>query len=96
MPKGPQGNVGPNDNGYINGLVRAAAVTLQAAIEIYCEGHYPHSNARLLPHLHPLATALRALAKTDKETARYANKTHDPVLFVPYEPPEENRHRWKE
>lgn len=91
---GPIGTNGPNDYGYINARVRMAARLLVGATELYCEGHYPHSNARELPHKHPLAKALRALAKVDKETAFYANTTHDPTLFAPYCPTEAAKHRW--
>lgn len=91
---GPIGSNGPNDYGYINIRVRQAADLLVRATKLYCEGHYPHSNARELPHKHPLAKALRALAKADKETAFYANTTHDPTLFAPYQPTEAAKHRW--
>jgi len=93
-PTGPTGNYGPNDLGYINCAVRRAAVEVQRAIYLYCEGHYPHSNARSIHRKHPLVKAIKALAKVDEETAAYANVQHDPKLFTPYEPPEENQHRW--
>jgi hypothetical protein len=91
---GCEGSYGANDDGYINAAVRRAAVILRGATDLWSEGHYAHSNARMMPAEHPLARALACLAETDKETARYANTTHDPALFAPHMPSEEAQHRW--
>lgn len=40
-----------------------------------------HSAARVVPSRHPLAGALKCLAKLDRETCEYANVKHDPDLF---------------
>jgi hypothetical protein len=92
---GATGSYGPNDFGYINGIVRQAAALLVTATDIWCEGHYPHSNARVMPPEHPLAVALSELAKTDKETAEYANRPHEPALFKPHLPTAEAQRRWE-
>ncbi len=93
-PVGATGSYGPNDNGYINGNVRRAADSIQNAIILWCEGHYPHSNARVIPDDHPLVLALHALAEVDQSTCEFANVPHDPALFTPYKPTEEAQHRW--
>ncbi len=91
---GPVGSCGPNDFGYMVHHVRKAADELVRATDLYSEGHYPHSNARKVPEDHPLAVALRALAKFDLQYAWYANLEHEPALFKPHEPTEEAMHRW--
>lgn len=35
------GSYGSNDIGFINMRVRKAAEELQAAVDLYCYGHYP-------------------------------------------------------
>jgi hypothetical protein len=94
MSAGPKGSYGPNDYGYINSCVRKAAQDIAYAINLYCEGHYPHSNARDIPNDHPLCIALTALAEADKQTAEYANLEHDPKLFEIYKPSEQAKNRW--
>lgn len=89
-----KGCYGPNDYGYINNSIREAAKNIQSAIYLYCEGHYPHSNAKDIESDHPLVVALENLCKIDIETCQYANKEHDVELFIPYKPPEENKYRW--
>lgn len=91
----PTGTHGPNDNGYINRCARKAAETIRMATYLWCEGHYPHSNARIIPEDHPLVKALEALAQIDKDTARFANLEHDPSLFLPHRPTEEALIRWE-
>jgi hypothetical protein len=85
---------GPNDHGYMVAAVRQAAERLKWASELYCEGHYPHSNAKDMPDDHPIARALKALAEFDKETCHFHNVEHDPILFEPHKPTEEAKHRW--
>ena len=92
--KGQGGSYGSNDMGYMVAAVRLAAEKLQRASWLYSEGHYPHSDARDMPEDHPIAIALRALAAFDKDHCHYYNKEHDPALFEPYKPPEENKHRF--
>ena len=91
---GPPGPFGPNDSGYINELVRRAAGLLTRATELYCQGHYPHSNARDIPAEHGLCRALAALADVDSNTACFANRTPEPALFEPCRPTEADKHRW--
>jgi hypothetical protein len=91
---GIKGSCGPNDNGYINVNIRDAAKSLRGASELWSEGHYPHSNAKVMPDDHPIAKALAALAEVDKATAWFANTTHDPELFKPHVPSEQAQHRW--
>ena len=71
---------GPNDNGYINEHVRAAAKHITIAIDLYCFGHYGASNQQI-PDDHGLVIALNALKLVDIDTAPYANTAHDPSLF---------------
>ncbi len=91
---GPIGSYGPNDLGYLNTAIRRAADILVQASELWSEGHYPHSNAKVMPEWHPIARALDELRKTDLETAQYANIKHDPKLFAPYVPSIKNQTRW--
>ena len=91
---GVKGTYGPNDNAYIDNCVRRAAKQLVDASVIYSDGHYAHSNARELPEQHPLRLALNVLADHDKDICEFANAEHDPVLFAPYAPSEEDKHRW--
>jgi hypothetical protein len=92
---GIAGTFGPNDDGYINQLVRLAAANLRKASDLWSEGHYAHSNARVMPQDHPLARALAALAEVDRDTASHANTVHDPALFIPHLPSEAAQHRWE-
>ena len=92
--KGAPGMYGPNDLGYINLGLRLCAHQLVSLTRLYSEGHYAHSNAKLIPQDHPLVVALKALEQLDKETAPYANKPHEPTLFEPYKPSIENQTRW--
>jgi hypothetical protein len=92
--KGPVGKYGPNDYGYLNYQIREAADILVGASTLWSEGHYPHSNAKVMPDDHPIAVALRELAKVDEQTAIYANLEPDPNLFKPYVPSKENQTRW--
>jgi len=86
--------MGPNDYGYINQHVRKAAAEIKHAMEIWCEGHYAHSNAKSIPWDHPLVKALSALSDVDFDTAGYDNKEHDPSLFARHQPTEAAMHRW--
>lgn len=89
-----KGFYGPNDDGYIDNAIREAAKILVRASEIWSEGHYPHSNAKVMPETHSIAKALKELAECDKELAQYANKEHDPKLFEPHMPSEDAQNRW--
>lgn len=89
-----KGAYGPNDFGYINNLLREAAKKLVGCTYIWSEGHYPHSNARVMPASHPLKRALDCLAEVDLETAEYANVEHQPELFQEHKPSEQAQHRW--
>lgn len=91
---GLSGTYGPNDNGYLCLGIREAAKRLVACSELWSEGHYPHSNAKVMSVNHPIATALAALCSLDEEIAVYANEEHDPSLFEPYQPSKENMTRW--
>lgn len=91
---GIAGTHGPNDNGYLNLIIRRAAKELVSASSLWSEGHYPHSNARVMPENHHIALALKHLAEMDKETAEYANVKHAPKLFEPYVPSVANQTRW--
>jgi hypothetical protein len=85
---------GPNDYGYIDQEIRNAARLLRCAAEIYSQGHYPHSNARVVSADHPLRICLQQLSILDQEMASYANCTHNPDLFKVYDPPLEDQFRW--
>lgn len=85
---------GPNDGGYMVDKIRKAAELIVRATDLYCEGHYAHSNARDIPQDHPFVRALEQLALFDKENAQYANHDHDPKLFEPHRPTEEAKNRW--
>ena len=93
-PIGVTGSYGPNDNGYLCVGIRSAAKILKSCSELWSEGHYPHSNAKVMPENHPLAIALKELSKIDVEICEFANKTHDPELFKIYIPSLENQTRW--
>uniref|UniRef100_A0A6M3IFZ7 Uncharacterized protein n=1 Tax=viral metagenome TaxID=1070528 RepID=A0A6M3IFZ7_9ZZZZ len=88
------GTYGPNDNGYLCCGIRKAAAQLVSCSELWSEGHYPHSNARIMPEDHPIAVALAALANLDCQIAAYNNVSHDPRLFSPYMPSYASQHRW--
>lgn len=90
----PKGKLGPNDGGYIHNSVVAACKSIKAAQELYSQGHYPHSNARLISEKHPMRLIMDELAKLDIEYAFYANKKPDSELFKTYEPPIEDQRRW--
>lgn len=92
--QGPVGYYGPNDTGYMTLSVEAAAKTIKAATRLYSEGHYPHSNARLVPDDHPLAVALHHLGECHKQNCHHGNVEHDPEMFKPYVPSVENQTRW--
>lgn len=94
LTHGPIGTYGPNDSAYINKLIREAAQLLVNATYIFCEGHYPHSNARDIPANHPLCLALAALAEVDQETARFANELPWSPLFAPHRPTDDAKNRW--
>jgi len=93
-PTGTFGSYGPNDRGYLCIGIRNAAQQLVMCSSLWSEGHYAHSNARVMPKDHPIAVALSELAKLDKEVAVYNNTTHDPKLFEPYVPSLKNQARW--
>lgn len=94
MLEGVTGLYGPNDYGYMNLCIRRAAKQIQDAITLYCEGHYAHSNARIIPQSHPLVESLKMLKIADEQTCEYANEKHEEKLFIPYTPPLENQTRW--
>lgn len=89
-----EGGFGPNDRGYLCFTIRSAAKTLVEASELWSEGHYPHSNARVMPWDNQIAIALSALSDLDSNIAVYANLAHDPRLFLPYVPSIEAQTRW--
>jgi hypothetical protein len=94
VKEGVIGSYGPNDTGYMVGCVREAAKRLYRATDLYCEGHYAHSNARQIPDDHPIVRAMKCLEEFDKEFAHYANQKHDPDLFRPHQPTEKAMKRW--
>ena len=91
---GVEGLYGPNDGGYIHTRLVAAAKELKDAQILYSQGHYAHSNAKIIPNDHPLRVAMEELAKLDKEYAQHANKEPNKELFSTYEPPHEDTIRW--
>jgi hypothetical protein len=93
-PLGEVGLYGPNDNGYLTLGCREAARILVRCSELWSEGHYPHSNAKVMPSDHPIAVALTALAIHDQSICVCANEAHYAELFKPYCPSEEAQTRW--
>lgn len=91
---GVRGFCGPNDGGYIHDAITKAATHLKAAMELYSQGHYPHSNAKVIPQDHPFRDIMNRLAELDNEYARFANKEPNPEFFSVYEPPYEDTIRW--
>ena len=91
---GVKGSYGPNDGGYINNAVREAAKQIKRAQELYSQGHYPHSNARLISKDHALSIALFALKVEDEQGCKMANREHDEELFSDYVPSKEDQTRW--
>ena len=89
-----KGRYEPNDDGYINDNVRAAAKHIAKAIHIYCEGHYAHSNAKDIPEGHPLVTIMNHLRELDEDTAEMANREYDPKLFKIHKPSKKAKTRW--
>lgn len=89
-----KGRYQPNDEGFINDHVRAAAEHIRKAIHVYCEGHYAHSNAKDIPSDHELVEVLKRLEQLDKDTAEHANRTHDSKLFKVHKPTQKAKTRW--
>jgi hypothetical protein len=91
---GVQGSYGINDGGYIHARVCSCAKELKKAQEIFSQGHYAHSNAKVISENHPLRIAMEQLSILDKHYAEFANKLADEDLFSTYEPLEEDVTRW--
>lgn len=91
---GVKGSFGANDFGYIHQRVVNCANELKKAQELYSQGHYPHSNAKIIPEAHPLRIAMEQLSKLDEMFAMYANKEPNEAQFTTYEPPIEDTIRW--
>jgi len=91
---GVSGSYGPNDFWYIHNKIVNCAKELKSAQELYSEGHYSHSNAKIISKKHPLRVAMTQLSKLDEMFAMWANTTPDKDLFSTYEPPLENTVRW--
>ena len=85
---------GPNDGGYIHRSIVNCAKELKKAQKLYSQGHYSHSNAKIIPQEHPFRIIMVQLAELDKQYAMYANTTPDEELFSTYEPPIEDTKRW--
>ena len=88
------GSFGPNDGGYIHQRLVNSAKEIKKAQELYSQGHYAHSNAKIIPQGHPLRVIMEQLAELDKQYAMYANTTPNKDLFSTYEPPIEDTIRW--
>lgn len=91
---GPKAVFGPNDGGYIWSFALESAKALKEAQKIYSLGHYPHSNARVIPIDHPLRKAMVILSEIDKEFAHFANRKPGGEEFKTFEPTEEQKKRW--
>lgn len=91
---GVTGSFGPNDGGYIHDRIVNCASELRKAQELYSQGHYVHSNAKIIPEGHPLRIAMAQLSKLDEMYAMYANKKPNEAQFTTYEPPFEDTIRW--
>ena len=89
-----KGSYGHNDGGYILQRVVACAREIKQAQELYSQGHYAHSNARVIPQGHPLRLVMEQLMELDKQYAVYANTAPDEELFSTYEPPVADTMRW--
>jgi len=94
LNSGVTGSFGPNDNGYIHRHLVKAAKEIRMVQELYSQGHYAHSNAKIIPQDHPLRLVMEQLAKLDKEYAIYDNSIPNEDLFSTYEPPIEDTTRW--
>lgn len=91
---GQSGHYGPNDYGYIHTIIVECAKNIKRAQELYSQGHYAHSNAKIISNDHPLRKVMEQLAEIDKEYAQFANTKPDTGLFSTYEPPIEDTTRW--
>lgn len=91
---GPIGFYGPNDYGYVHNAILKAADALKGAQRLFSQGHYPHSDAKIIDDDDPLRLAMTELAKLDEKYCRYANREPDKDLFSTYEPPFEDTIRW--
>lgn len=85
---------GPNDYGFLHNQILKCSEYLKEAQILYSEGHYPHSNAKVIPQDHPLRIAMKELEKLDWMYARFANREPNPKFFSTYEPSLENQTRW--
>ncbi len=88
------GSFGPNDGAYIHQRLVNSAKEIKKAQEIYSQGHYPHSNAKIIPQTHPLRIIMEQLAELDEQYAIFANTTPNEDLFSTYEPPIKDTIRW--
>lgn len=90
IKEGVTGWCGPNDGGYIHNCCVNAAKEIQNAQELFSQGHYPHSNAKIIPVDHPLRIIMEQLEILDEKYAFFANKKPDKTLFSTYTPPYED------
>ena len=93
---GTRGIFGPNDGGYIHNIIINSAKEIKKIQEIYSQGHYSHSNAKIIPQDHPLRIIMEQLSNLDKQYAMYANKKPNLDLFSTYEPTIEDTKRWND
>jgi hypothetical protein len=91
---GVSGSYGSNDGGYIHNKIVTCAIEIKSAQELYSQGHYAHSNAKIIPKDHTLRLVMGLLGLLDKEYSKYANKKPNKQLFSTYEPPIEDTIRW--
>ncbi len=88
--KGPFGFYGPNDYGYIHKNIVRAAKEIKHSQMLYSQGHYSHSDARVIPQDHHLRIVMDQLAELDKMYCVWANVEPNQELFSTYEPPYED------
>ena len=91
---GPTESYSPNDGESMHNAIMKAAVALKGAPRLSAQGHYPHSDARIIADDDPLRLAMVELAKLDEQYAQYANRVPNKELFSTYEPPFEDTIRW--
>lgn len=92
--EGLRGTPGPNDGGYIHQRLMDAAKEIKRAQELYSQGHYDHSDAKIIDKDDPLRLVMDNLAKLDAKYCYYNNLDPNPELFSTYEPPYEDTIRW--
>lgn len=93
---GPIGRYGPNDDGYLARGVLDTAKKIKTMQELWSQGHYAHSNARLLPVDHALVLIQTQLKEYFVSICAYGNTCLEEhrEIFEVYVPSQKDQTRW--